>query len=107
MHNDYTLAPESMEVTTDMTSDYSRNLKKQLDVPKYISTKTLVPNLFDKSYYVVHYRNLKFYLEQGMQLKAIHRVLAFQQSTWLKRYIDFNTENQKRLTIILRKIFIN
>ena len=57
---------------------------------KKASTK-LVPNLQDKPNYVVHYRNLKFYLEQGLVLKKIHKVLAFKQSPWLKTYIDYNT----------------
>ena len=44
----------------------------------------------NKSKYVVHYRNLKFYLEQGMILKKVHLVVSFNQSPWMKPYIDFN-----------------
>ena len=31
----------------------------------------LVPNLMSKKNYVVYYRNLKFYLDQGMRLSKI------------------------------------
>ena len=53
----------------------------------------LVPNLFDKKNYVVHFRNLKFYLAQRLKLIKIHGILQFEQSQWLKTYIDFNTNS--------------
>ena len=48
LHNDLPLAPESLEVNK---------------VPK------LIPNLRDKKKYVMHYRNLKQYLQLGLILK--------------------------------------
>ena len=47
--------------------------------------------LSDKTRYVVHYRNLKFYLKHGLKLK-VHRILQFSQKTFLKKYIDHNTQ---------------
>ena len=40
-----------------------------------------------------------------MKLAEIHRVLKFKQSDWLMTYIDFNTENEKALLIVLKKNF--
>ena len=54
----------------------------------------LIPTLADKQNYVLHYRNLQLYLNLGLKLKKVHRVLEFNQSPWLKQYIDFNTQKR-------------
>ena len=70
LHNDYPLAPAS---------------KKVDGVEKLIGDFTF------KKEYVVHYKNLKQYLNMGLNLKAVHRAISFKQSPWMKPYIDKNT----------------
>jgi len=52
----------------------------------------LIPNLNNKTKYVLHHKNLKQYLDLGMKLKKIHRGISFTEETWLKCYTDLNTE---------------
>ena len=89
-HNDYPLAPEKMTVSKDQMSPYQQKLIEELGVS--ISCEKLVPNLMDKSRYVLHYRNLQLYLKLGMKLEKVHKVLEFQQSPWMQPYIQKNTQ---------------
>ena len=89
LHKDYPLTPERLQIEESILSDYQRHLLQDEGFSKP-QTK-LIPNLPIKMNYTIHYRNLKLYLELGMHLTNVHRVLLFDQSSWLKNYINFNT----------------
>ena len=72
LHNDYPLAPERIMCKNKV--------------------EKLIPNLRNKEKYVLHYENLKQYLSLGLRLTRIHRVIKFEESEWLKPYIDMNTK---------------
>ena len=59
-------------------------------------SKKLLLTLEDKSNFVLHYRNLQFYLKHGMKLKCVHRVLELEQECWMEPYIRMNTEFRKK-----------
>ena len=87
-----------------MLSTYCKKIADEYDI-KVGDIKKLIPNLDNKTKYVLHYRNLQLYLSLRMKLTKIHRALQFKQSDWMKRYIDFNTEKRKMLPMTLKKIF--
>ena len=55
----------------------------------------LVANLHDKTEYVIDIKNLKEALNHGLVLEKVHGVFMFNQKTWLKSYLDMNTELRK------------
>ena len=93
LHNDYPLAPEKLNVTGDMLSTYCKEIANKFNMSSGL-VKKLIPTLGYKEKYVLHYRNLQLYLDLGMKLRKVHRVLEFNQSPWLKEYIDFNTSKR-------------
>lgn len=79
LHSDYPLCSESM-------------------CPPGGKHKKLLLTMTDKHRYVIHYKMLKFVVLEGMLVKHIHRVLRFNQSEWLKPYIQLNTDQRTLAT---------
>ena len=71
LHNDYPFCPERVECKNGV--------------------EKLIPNLRNKTKYVIHYKNLIQCLKAGLKLKKIHRGIKFIESEWMKPYIEMNT----------------
>ena len=102
----YPLAPEELEISHDMLSKYCSNIAIKYDI-KIGGINKLVPNLGNKSKYVLHYKNLQLYLSLGMKLDSVNRILKFKQSDLLKKYIDFNTDKTKNAVNSHEKNILN
>ena len=74
-HNDYPLAPKHLLIN---------------------GVNKLAPNLKDKEKYIIYVDNLMYYLEKGMILTKIHRVIEFDREAWLKPYIQFNSGKRQQ-----------
>ena len=92
---DYPPCPEVMSVKTEWLSDYQKDILK-LNKSNHAQSSKLILNLFNKEKYICHYRYLKFIKSLGCIITKVHRVLAFEQSQWMKPYIDLNTRFYKR-----------
>ena len=65
----------------------------------------LVPNIRDKKNYIIHIQALNQALQHGLRLDRIHQAIEFDQLSWLKTYIDFNTQLRMTATNDFEKDF--
>ena len=65
-------------------SKYCKQIGDEYEI-KVGNVKKLIPNLGNKTNYVVHYRNLQLYFSLGMKLTNIHRV-------WMNATNDFEKD---------------
>ena len=77
LHNNYPLAPKKLAVSNNLLSAYCKKIADEYAI-KVGNVKKLIPNLGNKTKYVIHYKKLHLYL--GMKLTKIHRALQFKQS---------------------------
>jgi len=97
LHNCLPVAPENLQMKGLKKSEWQMTIQKELDI-KESKVGKLVPNLMNKNNYVLHSRNLKYYIKLGLKLNKVHRVMEFKQKRWLKPYIDFNTAKRTLAT---------
>ena len=75
------------------------NLHKDLpflpERKKVEKVEKLICSIEDKEKYVINIRALKQELNLELNVKAVHRVIQFNQKAWLKPYIDINTKLRK------------
>ena len=99
-HNDLPLAPQKLQIDPDWLSSYALSFGL-----KPSGTAKLVETLFDKLNNVCHFRNLQSYVQQGLELKALHKVMQFKQSSWLEKYLSKGTSMRKCATSDFEKNF--
>jgi len=89
-HNDYPLAVERLQVNYNCISEKQVEINRTYRMARNSHCSKLMPNLMDKRQYTCDYYCLKRFLDYGLKLKKVHRVIAFNQSRWLQSYIDKN-----------------
>ena len=62
---------------------------------KINKVEKLICSIENKEKYDIHVRFLKQALNHGLKLKKVYKVIQFKQKTWLKKYVDMNTELRK------------
>ena len=72
LHNDYALAPEKLAGSSDMLLKYCKKIAGKYEI-NIGNVKKIIPNLGNKTNYVVRYKNLQLYLSLRMKLTKIHK----------------------------------
>lgn len=98
LHNNLTLAPECLEINTENLSPYAREALIQSGCKEKYKDSKLVTTFLDKTNYVVHAKLLKLYLDLGLKLVKIHRIMAFTQEAFIAPYIEMCTQARQRST---------
>ena len=104
-HNDYPLAAERLLVNYSVLSAKQIEINRAYKMPRNSKVAKLIPNLMPKRHYICDYLNLKFYIEHGLKLIKIHRVIRYKQSRWLAPYIKKNQNLRMKAANELEKDF--
>ena len=78
LHNDYPFSPEKIEIKENMLSDYHRKIANTIF--QLVESKSFYQAWAIKANMFLHNLNLELWLQLGMKLTKIHRVLTFKQS---------------------------
>lgn len=95
LHSDLPLAPEKLYISPDKWSKATKFLASICNVNKNIKSEKLVCTLYNKKHYIIHYITLQLYINLGLQIQKIHRILEFEQSPWAKPYIEYCTRKRQ------------
>lgn len=110
-HNSYPVAPSKLAVPYELLSPYQKQLIRKSGIEYNSKIEKLIPHFFPRKKYIVHGRLLEYYLQEGLELTKIHRILSFKDKNWMAPYILFNTEKRKNANSAferdLFKLFIN
>jgi hypothetical protein len=90
--NDYPFAPERVQMKKLKISEKQVTLQRAYDMSRNNNNYKLLGTLLPKRKYLLHFWNLKFYLEHGVKLVHIHRIIKFRQQMFIKNFIDMNTK---------------
>jgi len=91
LHSDFPLAPELVEINFENLSPYCKSTYKNCSGRKKYKDSKLLTTFHPRLNYVLHFKNLKLYLNLGMKITKIHRVLSFTQKKFIEPFIDLCT----------------
>ena len=80
---------------TDLSTDQVEMMCK-LGINSLLKVPKLIQSLQEKSGYVLHYLTLQLYIQLGVKVTHLHRVLQFRQCKWTAPFVQMNTELRKK-----------
>ena len=92
---DFPLCHEIKNIPGNNLSEYQKYLNNKLNIKYNKKYKKLILDLSTKKNYKIYYKNLEYYMQLGIKVDKIHKILIFDEKSFLKEYIDLNTELRK------------
>ena len=95
LHSSFPLAPENISITEDMLSPYSSECLKTVYGQTRYKAKKLTSTFQPRRNYLVHGKNLLYYIKSGLKLTKIHRIVTFTQGKIIAPYIEYCTRMRR------------
>lgn len=99
---DLPFAPERLQLKESMMTPFMKEQWQRLMDTRhgnpnrpYRGYQKLMLTHYDRERYVVHGAMLKFMVQKGMVVTAIHRVMSFYQSAYFAPYIQYNSRRRQ------------
>ena len=104
-HSHFPLISDKQPIYPLELSEHQTEMKNALKITT-ARTEKLRQTFHNKKHCVVHYRNLKFFVEQGINVTKTYHAIKFSQSKWLAKYVDLNTtKRQEALSKLHQDLF--
>ena len=105
LHSDFPVLPERMHSDryTKCQSMYNINIKEACEATD--NGYKLVPNLFNKTKYIVKRSTLMLAESLGLKVTKIHRAVRYTEEAFLQPYIELNTNLRTKATNDFEKDF--
>ena len=76
---DYLSCPEINSISENNLSEYQKYLNNRLNIKYNEKDKKLILDLSTKKNYKVYYKNLEYYMQLGIKIDKVHKILAFDE----------------------------
>ena len=85
---DYPLCAEIKSIPENNLSEYQKYLNNKLNIKDNEKDKKLILDLSTKKNYKIYYKNLEYYIQLGIKVDKIHKVLTFDEKPFLKNTLN-------------------
>jgi hypothetical protein len=99
-HSQNPLAPYNKTIIKEDLSPYSTFILENVEGKNTYKSKKMVSSFEKRVDYICHYENLQLYLQHGMILESVRRVLSFDQKPFIKEYVEYFTKLRSMSTTV-------
>ena len=104
--NAFPPAPARRVVDESEMSPFQKGLMGRLGLSNAsLKSPKLIADLTDRKYYVIHYMELKKYIELGVALTKVHRAVKFEQERWMYGFVELCTQKRAAATDAYESFF--